>query len=131
MPLRLYNFFAAIVNILLTITGFFVGLRIILRLFSANPATPFVSWIYSISDFFVTPFRGIFPTFNLQTGVLDLVAVIALVGYMLLGYLVLELFKNLAISSTEENIHSTAHYHDIDEDLGEEEHYSRPRSHRH
>lgn len=130
MPIRLYNLFASIVNILLTIIGFFVGLRIILRLFSANPATPFVSWVYSISDTFITPFRGIFPALNIQTGVLDMVAIITLAGYMLLGYLLLSLFRSLVVTSTEEDIGVTTHYHDIDEDT-EKAYHPRRHQHRH
>lgn len=117
MPIRLYTFFASFINTLLSLIGFFIGFRIIFKLFAANPATPLVSWIYNISDFLITPIRGIFPNFNLQSGVLDLVAIIALVGYMIVGYILLELFRNLALSTTDKDLHitSTAHYHDIED----------------
>ncbi|MDN5275626.1 MAG: hypothetical protein JWN33_275 [Candidatus Saccharibacteria bacterium] len=37
-----------------------VGLRFIFELFGADPASPFVTWIYSLSTPFVAPFAGIF-----------------------------------------------------------------------
>ena len=37
-----------------------IGLRFLLRLFGANPASGFVSWIYGWSTPFVSPFAGIF-----------------------------------------------------------------------
>ena len=36
--------------------------RFALRLFSANPAAPFVELVYSLGAFFLTPFRYIFPS---------------------------------------------------------------------
>ncbi|MDP3880699.1 MAG: YggT family protein [bacterium] len=35
-------------------------LRFVLKLFGANPATPFVDFIYSIAGFFLAPFQFIF-----------------------------------------------------------------------
>jgi hypothetical protein len=37
-----------------------IGLRFVFRLIGANPATPFVQWIYDWSRPFVAPFAGIF-----------------------------------------------------------------------
>lgn len=116
MTTRIASLLVGVINIVLSIIAFFLGLRIILRLFSANPATPFVAWVYNISEFFLSPFRGIFPNMGIETGVLDMVAIIALVGYMLLGYLVIEIFRNIARPSRE-RVTTTTHYHDIDDDL--------------
>ncbi len=63
-----------------------IGLRFILRLLGANPASGFVDWIYSWSTPFVTPFSGIFGQEATITGrgvvtgsVFDWTALIALI----------------------------------------------------
>lgn len=116
MTIRITGLLIGVTNMVLSIIAFFLGLRIILRLFSANPATPIVDWVYSISEFFLSPFRGIFPNLGIESGVLDMVSIIALVGYMLLGYLLIEIFRSLVRSSTT-RVRTTTHYHDVDEDL--------------
>lgn len=50
-------------GIILTIGGIIealIGLRFLLRLLGANPASQFVQWIYDWSTPFVRPFAGIF-----------------------------------------------------------------------
>jgi YggT family protein len=52
-----------IAGIIYAIGGFIVaviGLRFALRLLGANPASPFVNWVYGWSTPFVTPFAGMF-----------------------------------------------------------------------
>lgn len=63
-----------------------IGLRFIFKLLGANPASSFVSWIYSWSSPFVAPFNGIFGQDNTSigtgtavTGVFDWAAVVALI----------------------------------------------------
>lgn len=65
-----------------------LGLRVVLRLFGANPSADFVEWVYKTSDTLVSPFRGIFPSAEFDPGnVLDFTALFAMVIYALLGYL--------------------------------------------
>lgn len=63
-----------------------IGLRFLLRLLGANPASPFVDWVYDWSTPFVTPFAGIFGQDAAITGagvvttsVFDWTALIALI----------------------------------------------------
>lgn len=112
MSVRLINTLITLINVILYIITFFIGMRIILRFFSANPATPIVTWIYNLSSNLIYPFRGIFPDLNTQTGVLDMVAAIALIGYILAGYLLIWLFNALA-ASAEEVEADAAHYHKL------------------
>lgn len=50
-----------IIYFLLGIIEILLAFRLILKLTGANPATSFVSFIYSLSQIFVAPFAGIFP----------------------------------------------------------------------
>lgn len=85
-----------LLNIALGVIAFFLGLRIILQLFAANASTPFVAWIYSMSEGLMTPFRGIFPSAVIGRGsVFDVPAFIALIVYAIVFYLVISLINML------------------------------------
>lgn len=65
-------------------------LRIILRLFAANPTASFVHWTYTTSNTLLEPFRGIFQTGVIDKSyVLDFTALFALIVYGLLGSLLI------------------------------------------
>jgi uncharacterized protein YggT (Ycf19 family) len=71
--------FAALAIVILTIAFF-------LRLFAANPSTPFVEWVYRVTDRIMQPFRGIFPPASGQEGsVLDVSLLFAMLMYGLLA----------------------------------------------
>lgn len=64
-----------------------LGLQVFLLIFSANPATPFVRFIYRTAADYLEPFRQIFPPHPVtQTGYLDVAAVFAIIIYLLLGW---------------------------------------------
>lgn len=105
-----------LLNIALGIVSFFLGLRIILRLFGANVSTPIVSWIYNISESLIAPFNGIFPSTTLVPGsVFDIPALIALLAYGVIFYAVIAIlntiFNSMTIGSgrvtTDEHVHTT------------------------
>lgn len=121
MTLSLYNLFKNVINILLGIIAFFLVLRIVFLLFSANPATPFVSWILGVSSFLISPFFGITPNIGVATGVLDVVAAIALLAYLFAGYLIVAILRGLAQPQIlREEEYDASRYHDIDRDREEE-----------
>lgn len=97
---------STIINIILGIVTFFLGARIVLRLFGANPATPFVSWIYSIGETILSPFSGIFPSARItDVSVFDIPAFIALVVYAILAYIALSLVNMLFESLYHGRVH--------------------------
>jgi uncharacterized protein YggT (Ycf19 family) len=71
-------------------------LRIILLLLVANPGNDVVGFILAITDPFVEPFRGMFALDRVkadQGSVLDVAAVVALVGWTLVEALILALLR--------------------------------------
>lgn len=76
-----------IVNLMLTVVGVLLGLRFILKLFSANASNDFVNWIYEASAEVLGPFRGIFPAPNLDGFVIEFSTIFALLVYSLVGML--------------------------------------------
>jgi YggT family protein len=94
MTWSLYRIINSIFNLALAVIVFFLGLRIVLRLFNANSGTPFVQWIYGVSDSLMSPFRGIFPSAAIgNNAVFDIPAFISLLAYALLFYLVVALIR--------------------------------------
>jgi uncharacterized membrane protein len=68
-----------------------IGLRFLLRLIAANPASPFAAFIYRVTDLFLWPFSGLTVTPASGRMVLELPALIAIVVYLLLAWLLVRL----------------------------------------
>ena len=64
----------------------FLSVAFFLLLFSANASTPFVRFVYDTAQFFLTPFRGIFPLKPVgDTGYFSSSALFAILMYLLLA----------------------------------------------
>jgi uncharacterized membrane protein len=66
-------------------------IRVLLRLIGANPASGFAALIYGVSDIFLWPFLGL--TVTPQAGIfaLDLSAIIGMIIYLLVGWVIVRL----------------------------------------
>jgi uncharacterized membrane protein len=65
-----------------------IGLRVVMRLIAANPASLFVSVLYGVTGIFLIPFAGMInnPTFGSM--VLEISSIIGMIVYVLLGWVV-------------------------------------------
>lgn len=63
-----------------------IGLRILLKLIGANPASAFASLVYSITDLFLWPFFGLTATPAVGAFVLEIPAIIAMIVYALIAW---------------------------------------------
>jgi uncharacterized protein YggT (Ycf19 family) len=64
-----------------------IGIRLILKMLGANPASPFAASLYAITSPFLAPFAGIFPRLQYPGGIFEPEAVLAIVMLMLLAWL--------------------------------------------
>jgi hypothetical protein len=88
---RSYRLLTFLINTIVTVVEIFLGLRFLLKLLGANPATPFVDWIYDTSQPLLTPFAGIFPSPVIDGQfVLEFSSLFAIIIYWLVAFLVLE-----------------------------------------
>jgi len=87
------GFIQAMVDFFVGLAELILGLRVVLRLFAANPEAAFVHWVYTTSDTLLIPFRNIFPVETISSSgfVLDLSALFAMLIYAVLGYAVISL----------------------------------------
>lgn len=91
-----------LISLVIGLTEAVLVLRIVLRLFAANPTASFVHWIFTTSDTLLAPFRGVFPNPVIgRSYVLDFTALFALIVYALFGsllaYLAAFLERSVAI----------------------------------
>ena len=70
-----------------------IVIRLILKLLAANPGARFTSLINTITDPLVSPFQGVFVAPRSDGSVLDLAAILAIIVYALLTWLVARLFE--------------------------------------
>ena len=90
------------ISAILWIISVFLILRIGLLFIAANPATPFVSWIYKVSNNLMYPFQGIVKNSSVGgSGVFDWVALITLIVYLLFGAVIISVI-NYLLSPAEE-----------------------------
>jgi hypothetical protein len=76
-----------------------LGLRFLLKLIAANPATPFVDLVYSLSAPFLWPFFGITGTPAANNMVLEVPTLIAMLVYAMLAWIVVKVIR-LAMTPT-------------------------------
>jgi uncharacterized protein YggT (Ycf19 family) len=80
------RFVLGLINFFLALVELFLGLRVILRFFGANPDNGFVQFIYNSSGALMQPFRGVFPTETIGNNhVVDFSALFAMVVYGLIA----------------------------------------------
>jgi YggT family protein len=70
-----------------------IAIRFVLRLFGANPAAAFARLIYRLTAPLLAPFAGLFPSPRFEGNVLEVTSVVALIVYLLLAWLVVELIS--------------------------------------
>lgn len=77
-----------------------IGMRFLLKLIAANPATPFVNLIYTLSDVFLWPFAGLTATPSANGMVLEISSLVAMIVYAILTWAAVRIFW-LVFSPTE------------------------------
>lgn len=79
-----------IVYYVLGVLEVLLAFRLIFKLLGANPTSPFVSFIYTLTQIFIYPFTGIFPTAatkGLETqAILESTTIIAMIVYAVIAW---------------------------------------------
>lgn len=97
--MRIINLAEALLNTFIGVVEGFLGLRFILKLFTANSNNAFVSWVYDMSDALLDPFRSVFPvrTFENQY-VLEFSTLFAMLVYAIVGIVLMALIESVGDS---------------------------------
>jgi uncharacterized protein YggT (Ycf19 family) len=89
----MFGIVRTLVNIVFGVIEFLLTLRFIFKFFVVNPNTPFVAWLYGATASLVSPFTRILPDLKLGGFVIDFTTLAALIVYVLIGYLLLQIFS--------------------------------------
>ena len=93
---RTINTVARVRRTIYTIVGIldiFLGLRLLLRLFAANPDASFSRLIYALTFPFVAPFSGVFPDSQASGSVFEVSTLLALLMYPLFGWIAVRVVR--------------------------------------
>ena len=74
-----------LINIARSVIEILLCFRLILKLLVVNPRTPFVAWLYRITEPLVAPFAGILPNWRYEGFVVDFATLAALIVYAIAG----------------------------------------------
>lgn len=88
-----------VVAVIWWIVGLFeilIGIRLLLKLFGANPASAFVSFMYNVTWPLVAPFHGIFNTTQEGRSVFEPESIVAMLIILLLGWGIISLMRLLS-----------------------------------
>lgn len=89
--------FRKIVYYILGVFEVLLAFRLIFKLLGANPGSPFVSFIYTVSGVFIAPFNGIFRSAvseGIETkSVLEPTTIVAMIVYALIAYGIAKLIE--------------------------------------
>src|SRR5258708_6080716 len=67
-------------------------IRMFLEVLAANTAVPFTGFVYGVTDWLLAPFHGLLPVIVNGRSVFEMSALIGLLVYSLLGYVLARLF---------------------------------------
>jgi uncharacterized protein YggT (Ycf19 family) len=88
--------FRQIVLFALSVLETLLVIRFFLKLLGANPDAAFTVFMYSITELFVAPFEGVFPSPGTRGSVLDFATLLAMIVYALLAWLIISAVETLA-----------------------------------
>ena len=78
------------INAVVALIEVALAIRIFLELFGASTSSAFVAWIYGVTAAIVGPFAGAFQNIAMgPSATLDLAAILAMIGYALLSWLLI------------------------------------------
>lgn len=77
-----------VISVVIGVIEAILLVRIVLELLGASAASPFVSWIYNLSGALLGPFSNAFPNLAFGTGVLDIAAILAIIVYAIIGWVI-------------------------------------------
>jgi YggT family protein len=77
------------INIAASIIEIFLTFRLVFKFLPVNPRTPFVAWLYGVTERLVSPFANILPNWRFSGFVIDFATLAALIVYAVAGSVLL------------------------------------------
>ncbi len=90
--IRVFNVRRVLYTIL-SVVEVFLAIRLLLRLFAANPDAVFSRLIYALTFPFIAPFSGVFPESHASGSVLEISTILAMIMYPLFCWVIVRLVR--------------------------------------
>ncbi len=84
---------AQVIYVLFGLLEGLIGIRILLKLFAANPNAGFSAFIYSLTGPFLAPFQSVFATPSTHNSVFEFSSLLGLAIYALIGWGIVRLIQ--------------------------------------
>ena len=85
--------FGQIVYIALGALEALLIIRFVLKLLAANPGAAFTSFIYGLTQVFVAPFEGVFPSPRTNGSIVEVSTLLAIIVYGLIAWLIVSIIE--------------------------------------
>ena len=85
----MFRIIRAFINIVVGIIELLLSIRLVFKFLVVNTGTPFVAWLYGVTDRLVAPFAKILPDLKFSGFVVDFATLAALIVCAIVGYLIL------------------------------------------
>lgn len=103
--MRTFGIIHTIIEVIFDIIAVLLALRILFRFFGASEGNVIVDWLYDTTGQLIAPFTGIFPNPTLEGAfVIDVAAVIALIVYSVIGFVILSFISDLRYRAAERDL---------------------------
>lgn len=86
-----YSVFDQTVFLILGIIEVLLLVRFAFRFTGANPASGIVSFVYSVTDVLMAPFRFIFPTNTVEGATVEWSVIVAIIFYALVAWIIMKI----------------------------------------
>lgn len=93
-------YYSTIIKYLTALLELLLGARIVLKFLGASAKAQIVEWLYQGTDFIIAPFKYIFKNIVLGGGIIDLIALSAMIGYLILVLVILKFLRIVLIRPT-------------------------------
>lgn len=90
----MFSILRAFINLVVGIAELLLTLRFIFEFLVVNTSTPFVAWLYRVTEPLVVPFAKILPNWEFSGFVVNFATVAAIVVFALVGGLLLIIFRS-------------------------------------
>ena len=88
----MFRILRTFINLVVGVIELLLTVRFIFEFLVVNTGTPFVAWLYRVTDPLVAPFAKILPNWKFSGYVVDFATVAAIIVFALAGSLLLMLF---------------------------------------
>ena len=90
----MFRILRAFINLVFGVIGILLTFRLIFEFLVVNSSTPFVAWLYRVTDPLAAPFSNILPNWKFSGFVVDFATIAALIVFAIAGSVLLMLFPS-------------------------------------